>query len=69
CSDLFVSGELFKTLDLPVADPEQDRVLICGNPDMNHQMTAYLRDTGWTMTNHRGIGNFSVEAAFVIQHT
>ncbi len=69
CSDLFISGELFKELDLPHADPQQDRVLICGNPDMNHQMTAYLRENGWTMTNHRGIGNFSVEAAFVIQHT
>ncbi|MES2364889.1 MAG: ferredoxin--NADP reductase [Pseudomonadota bacterium] len=69
CSDLFVSGELFGNLGLPTADPEQDRVLICGNPEMNRQMTAHLRDTGWTMTNHSGIGNFSVEAAFVIHHT
>lgn len=69
CSDLFISGELCTEFGLPPANPEQDRVLICGNPEMNRQMTAHLRDTGWTMTNHRGIGNFSVEAAFVIHHT
>ena len=68
CSDLFISGELFKALNLPQAEPEHDRVLICGNPDMNRQMTSALRETGWTMTNHSGVANFSVEAAFVIHH-
>ena len=68
CSDLFISCALFKQLGLPTADPELDRILICGNPAMNRQMSAYLRDSGWTMTNHAGVGNFSVEAAFVIHH-
>jgi ferredoxin--NADP+ reductase len=35
---------------------------------MNKQMTNALRETGWTMTNHSGVANFSVEAAFVIHH-
>lgn len=68
CSDLFISGALCRELDLPPADPARDRILICGNPDMNRQMSAHLRDSGWTMTNHRGVGNYSVEAAFVIHH-
>ncbi len=68
CSDLFISGALCEQLDLPRPDPEQDRVLICGNPAMNRQMGTYLDDNGWTMTDHRGVGNYSVEAAFVIRH-
>lgn len=68
CSDLFISGALCRELQLPQADPALDRILICGNPDMNRQMSAHLRDSGWTMTNHRGVGNYSVEAAFVTHH-
>lgn len=64
-ADLFRSGELFSLHDLPAADPQQDRVMLCGNPDMNREMTDYLNEQGWTMTNYRGIGNFTVEKAFV----
>jgi len=64
-ADLFRSGELFNLLKLPVADPEQDRVMICGNPNMNKEMTEYLKSHGWTETSHRGIGNFTTEKAFV----
>jgi ferredoxin--NADP+ reductase len=65
CSDAFISGELFKHLGLQPADPVMDRVMLCGNPAMNRQMGDYLRQNGWIMTNHRGVGNFTVEAAFV----
>ncbi len=68
CSDAFVSGELFTRIGLPPADPTLDRVMLCGNPGMNRQMSQYLKDEGWTMTNYRGVGNFTVEAAFVIHH-
>lgn len=67
-TELFKSGKLFTEYQLPVADPEQDRIMICGNPDMNRDMTEYLKQQGWTMTNHRGIGNFTVEKAFVLHH-
>jgi ferredoxin--NADP+ reductase len=69
CSDLFISGQLAIDLNLPSIDAENDRVLICGNPEMNKQMSTYLKENGWIMTNHKGIGNFSVEAAFVIHHS
>lgn len=67
-SVLFTSGKLFETLDLPAADPEHDRVMICGNPEMTREMTHHLKDAGWTLTNHRGIGNFTTELAFVTHH-
>jgi ferredoxin--NADP+ reductase len=67
-SDLFRSGELASKLNLPMPEPEQDRVMICGNPNMNKEMTAYLQHEGWTMTNYKGTGNFTVEQAFVIQN-
>jgi ferredoxin--NADP+ reductase len=67
-ADLFRSGELSSRLELPLPDPEQDRVMICGNPNMNKEMTEYLEQHGWTMTNYKGTGNFTVEQAFVIQN-
>ena len=67
-ADLFRSGELFTKLSLPEADPEFDRVMLCGNPHMNQEMTEYLQERNWTMTTYRGVGNFTVEKAFVLQN-
>ena len=66
--DLFRSGMLSQRLGLPAPDPEQDRVMICGNPEMTRELTRHLKDTGWTLTNHRGAGNFTTEVAFVVHH-
>ncbi len=68
-ADLFRSGELFERLALPPAEPEHDRVMLCGNPHMNREMSDYLKERGWTMTNYKGVGNFTVEQAFVLQHS
>jgi len=67
-ADLFRSGDLFSLLGLPQADPQQDRVMLCGNPDMNKEMSAYLKEQNWTETSHRGIGNFTTEKAFAIRN-
>ena len=67
-SALFLSGALAGRLGLPAADPEHDRVMICGNPEMTREMTDALKENGWTLTNHRGVGNFSTELAFVTHH-
>lgn len=66
--DLFRSGTLSQRLGLPVPDPEFDRVMICGNPAMTRELTRHLKGAGWTLTNHRGIGNFTTELAFVVHH-
>jgi ferredoxin/flavodoxin---NADP+ reductase len=68
-ADLFRSGELFRRLGLPPADLSQDRVMLCGNPNMNREMRACLESMGGVMTGHRGVGNFTVEQAFVLHHT
>jgi ferredoxin--NADP+ reductase len=67
-ADLFRSGELSRRLALPTPDPAHDRVMICGNPAMTRELTRHLKDAGWTLTNHRGIGNFTTELAFVVHH-
>lgn len=64
-ADLFRSGELSRMLGLPPPDPDHDRAMLCGNPQMNREMTAFLKNQGWTMTNYKGVGNFTVEQAFV----
>jgi ferredoxin--NADP+ reductase len=66
-ADLFRSGKLFEMLGLPIAEPEHDRVMLCGNPNMNREMTDYLKEHDWTMTGYKGVGNFTVEQAFVLQ--
>ncbi len=67
-ADLFRTGELSQRVGIPVPDPEQDRVMICGNPVMTRELTQYLKDTGWILTNHQGIGNFTTEIAFVLHY-
>ena len=67
-SALFRTGALFSHLALPAADPVHDRVMLCGNPHMLVEMRAYLEANGWTMTNYKGIGNFTVEKAFVLHN-
>ncbi|QKT03975.1 ferredoxin--NADP reductase [Ectothiorhodospiraceae bacterium 2226] len=67
-ADLFRSGELFDFVGLPPADPEQDRVMLCGNPTMNREMSEWLNAHGWTPTNYKGVGNYTVEQAFVLHH-
>jgi ferredoxin/flavodoxin---NADP+ reductase len=67
-SDLFRSGALSQRLGLPLPDSEHDRVMICGNPEMTRDMTRYLNEAGWRLTNHRGVGNFTTELAFVTHH-
>ena len=67
-AELFRTGLLSQRLGLPLPDPEHDRVMICGNPEMTREMTTHLKDSGWTLTNHRGVGNFSTELAFVVHH-
>lgn len=67
-TDLFRSGRLFDKLGLAPADPAQDRVMLCGNPHMIKEMTQHLDAAGWTMTNYKGVGNYTVEKAFVLHN-
>lgn len=66
-AELFRSGELFTALGLPAANPADDRVMLCGNPHMNREMREHLEGRGWTMTNHKGVGELTIEQAFVLR--
>ena len=65
-ADLLRSGRLTELAGLEQLDPGQDRVMLCGNPHMNREVKAWLEENGWRMTNHAGLGNFTVEQAFVL---
>lgn len=66
-SELFRSGELTNLLGIAALDSDQDRVMLCGNPNMNRELRDFLKESGWTMSNHQGVGNFTVEQAFVLE--
>ncbi len=68
-ADLFRSGELSQRLGLPAPAPDHDRVMVCGNPAMSREMTQFLKDQGWTPTNHKGVGNFTTELAFALRES
>ncbi len=38
--------------------------MLCGNPNMVREINNELKTNGWTMTDYRGVGNFTVEQAF-----
>lgn len=67
-ADLFRNGQLAQRLGLAAIDPEHDRVMLCGNPNMNKEVSNFLKERGWVETNHRGVGSFTTEKAFVQRH-
>ncbi|MFN4263907.1 MAG: ferredoxin--NADP reductase [Thioalkalivibrionaceae bacterium] len=67
-AEWFLSGALNEERGWPQPDASRDAVLICGNPEMTDQTRDALLARGWHMTNHAGVGAFSVEIAFVLHH-
>jgi ferredoxin--NADP+ reductase len=65
-ADLLRSGQLSGLIGMPKIEPERDRIMLCGNPHMNREVRDWLEHNGWSMTSHKGIGNFTVEQAFVL---
>ena len=66
-TDLIASGKLFADLGLahPALDPAQDRVMICGNVQMNKDMAAICEAAGLTEGATNKPGDYVVERAFV----
>jgi len=63
-TDLIENGRLFKDLDVPALDAENDRVMICGNPDMTAQLRSMLGARGFGEGSSTTPGDFVVEKAF-----
>jgi ferredoxin--NADP+ reductase len=64
-TELSESGQLFADLNLPVWAPAQDRVMLCGSPQMLADMVTQLEGAGFEEGNSATPGSYVVEKAFV----
>lgn len=64
-TDLVASGALGRELGLPGLDPAADRVMICGNPAMLHEIKQRLEGEGFVEGSSGEPGHFVIERAFV----
>lgn len=64
-TDLITSNKLFDDIGLPPITQEDDRVMICGSPDMLRDLKALLEARDFVEGNHGEPGDFVVEKAFV----
>lgn len=65
---LIVAGKLFLDLHLPVLNPENDRVMVCGSPSMLADTRRLLDSRGFEISPHIGEpGDYVIERAFVEQ--
>lgn len=64
-TNLIESGELFQRLDLPTANVEEDRFMLCGSPEMLKQCQSMFEERGYTEGNMSTPGHYVIERAFV----
>lgn len=57
-------GDQLRSAQLQL-DPQQDRVMLCGNLDFNHELSVWCRDRGMSEGLMRRPGGFVLERAFV----
>jgi ferredoxin--NADP+ reductase len=59
-------NSLFRKLSIPSLDPDMDRAMICGNPEMLKDLSAILDERGFSISPKTGIqGDYVIERAFV----
>jgi ferredoxin--NADP+ reductase len=63
-TDLMESGKLFEDLGVPKLNPAQDRVMICGSPEMLRDLKALCETNGLPEGNTTKPGAFVIERAF-----
>jgi len=66
-TDLIESGQLFTDLGLPSLDSTQDRVMICGSPQMLKDLKRMLEERRFKEGNTTTPGDFVIERAFADQ--
>jgi ferredoxin--NADP+ reductase len=66
-TDLIESGKLFADLGVPVMNPLEDRVMICGSPGLLRDLKGMLEVRGFKEGNTSTPGDFVIERAFVEQ--
>jgi len=66
-TDLIENGKLFSDLGVPVINPAEDRVMICGSPGLLKDLKLILEQRGFKEGNTTTPGDYVVERAFVGQ--
>ncbi len=67
-TDLINSGKLFEDINLPSLNPIDDRVMICGSPQMLNDTENLLNSRGFIVSPRIGDpGDYVIERAFVEQ--
>ncbi|MET4580350.1 ferredoxin--NADP reductase [Ottowia thiooxydans] len=65
--DLIESGQMARDLGVPELNPQLDRVMLCGSPEMLKSIKTLLEERGFHEGNTTTPGDFVVERAFVEQ--
>lgn len=64
-TDLISSGKLFTDIGLPPFNPEHDRVMLCGSPQMLKDTAHFLDAKGFVASSHTGhAAHYVIERAF-----
>ena len=66
-TNLIESGKLFTDLGVPPLDREQDRIMICGSPEMLRDLKHMLEERQFVEGNTTKPGDFVIERAFAEQ--
>ena len=61
------TGKLFEDLGVPPLNPEEDRVMICGSPEMLRELKEMVEARGFVEGNTSTPGHFVIERAFAEQ--
>jgi len=64
---LLESGKIAADLGIPMLDPAEDRVMICGSPEMLRDLKHMMESRGFKEGNTTTPGDFVIERAFVEQ--
>ena len=64
-TDLITSGKLFTALGVPVMSPEEDRLMLCGSPQMLKDVVELLKSRGFSEGSQSAPGHYVIEKAFV----
>ncbi|MHC3939286.1 Ferredoxin--NADP reductase [Paenochrobactrum sp. BZR 201-1] len=64
-TDLIRSGKLFSDINMSAFDQENDRMMLCGSPEMLAEMREILEGQGLEEGSQTTAGHFVIEKAFV----
>lgn len=64
-TDLVTSGQLFNDVGMPAFDPSQDRIMLCGSPQMLEDMRGILEELNFHEGSSGRPAEYVIEKAFV----